>query len=1049
MEKNYQPVDPRVDFICQEHEILQWWADHQTFQKLLAKNEGRPRWSFLDGPITANNPMGVHHAWGRTYKDIFQRYHAMQGYEQRYQNGFDCQGLWVEVEVERELGFESKRDIEAFGIEKFVNLCKERVRKYAAIQTEQSIRLGYWMDWDNSYYTMSDENNYTIWDFLKKIHERGWLKKGEDCMPWCPRCGTGISQHEMTEGYREIDDKSVYLLLPLEDKDNEYLVVWTTTPWTLSSNVAAAVADDLDYVAVQHEGRTLYLLPEAIPRVLGKKAAPEIVRRLKGAEMVGWIYRGPFDEFPTQSALEHRIIHWEEVSTDEGSGIVHIAPGCGKEDFDLARVYDLAIIAPLDENGMYMKGFDWLSGQHVEEVAVQIIASLREKDILLKQELYRHRYPHCWRCKTKLVFRVVTEWYISMEEMRYQIMEVAKQIHWIPAFGLDRELDWLSNMDDWMISKKRYWGLALPIFECRHCDTVTVVGSREELKERAVEGWKRFEGHSPHRPWVDEVRINCPECGKPVARIGDVGNPWLDAGIVPYSTMHYNDDRDYWEKWFPADFITESFPGQFRNWFYCLLAMSTVLENRPPFKKVLGYALVKDEHGKDMHKSEGNAIWFDDSAEKMGVDVMRWVYSEQNPEQNLLFGYHHASEVRKKLLTMWNSYSFFVTYASLDHFNPVENSIPIEQRPEIDRWLVARTHQLIDTANAAYQDYRTDRLMRAANSYLEGLSNWYIRRNRRRFWKSEHDIDKLAAYTTLHEALVTFVKLLAPIIPFVTEIIYRNLVCTLNPEAPESVHLCDFPVCQSELIDDDLLIETDSLISVVALGRSARNKANIKIRQPLSELVVSGDVRVLVAIEKNRDQLLQELNIKTLRTDLPAADFIHHSIQPNLPILGPRFGRDLDKIRRALQSLPPDEVTARWRRREPIEIEVEGNTTTLAPEEILIDDKGMSPYVVATSRELAVGINTELTDDLIQEGTVRDLIRQVQNMRKEADLRVEDRILVGISGDGHVEKSLARFEDYFLAEVLGIQLYPKLDHPEHEKAVNLGGSNVNIHIAKA
>ncbi|UCD39117.1 MAG: class I tRNA ligase family protein, partial [Fidelibacterota bacterium] len=391
MEKNYQPVDAKVDLIRQEHDVLQWWDESGIFQKLASKNQGGQRWSFLDGPITANNPMGVHHAWGRTYKDIFHRYRAMQGYELRYQNGFDCQGLWVEVEVERELGFESKKDIEAFGVEKFVELCKERVRKYAGIQTEQSIRLGYWMDWDNSYYTMSDENNYTIWDFLKRIHKQGWLRKGEDSMPWCPRCGTGISQHEMTEGYKEIDDNSVYLLFPLQDRDNEFLVVWTTTPWTLSSNVAAAVAENLDYVAVKDGDRILYLLPEAIPRTFGRKAEPEIIRHLKGSEMIGWTYQGPFDEFPAQAEVEHRVVHWEEVSTLEGSGIVHIAPGCGKEDFDLASVYDLAVIAPLDESGIYLDGFDWLTGQQVEGVAESVISNLKEKGILLKEELYRHR----------------------------------------------------------------------------------------------------------------------------------------------------------------------------------------------------------------------------------------------------------------------------------------------------------------------------------------------------------------------------------------------------------------------------------------------------------------------------------------------------------------------------------------------------------------------------------------------------------------------------------------------------------------------------------
>jgi isoleucyl-tRNA synthetase len=604
-------------------------------------------------------------------------------------------------------------------------------------------------------------------------------------------------------------------------------------------------------------------------------------------------------------------------------------------------------------------------------------------------------------------------------------------------------------MADWMISKKRYWGLALPIYECQECGSLSVMGSREELKEHAVEGWDRFDGHSPHRPWVDEVKIACPDCQATVSRIEDVGNPWLDAGIVPFSTVHYNDDREYWEKWFPADFITESFPGQFRNWFYCLLAMSTVLENKAPFRKVLGYALVKDEKGKDMHKSEGNAIWFEDAAEKMGVDVMRWMYAEQNPENNLLFGYHHADEVRKQILTLWNSYSFFITYASLDRFKPGEHAVDVEDRAEIDRWLVARTQQLIDVALEAYEGYRMDRLMRSVSVYLEDLSNWYIRRNRRRFWKSEHDSDKLAAYTTLHEALVAFIKLLAPIAPFITDVIYRNLVLSLNPAAPESIHLVDFPKYQPELVDEDLLFEVDAIINAVALGRSARNKANIKIRQPLSEMLISGNARVLALLEKNRHQLLEELNVKALRVDLPEKEFVHYSVKPNSSVLGPKFGKDLEKVRNALESLPSEQVVEKWRQNSPIHVNITGQDIALESTDIQVEEQGVSPYVIATSRDLAVGINTELSDELKQEGLVRDLIRQVQNMRKEADLRVEERIIVGISGEGIVEDSLERFRDYFLMEVLGTTLIPKLDHPEHQKVVTLGGTSIQIHIARA
>ncbi len=1049
MEKNYSPVDARVDFIRQEHEILKWWEDQRIFEQLRARNSGGPVWSFIDGPITANNPMGVHHAWGRTLKDIFQRYRAMRGYDQRYQNGFDCQGLWVEVEVERELGFTSKKDIETYGVEAFVERCKERVRKYAAVQTEQSRRLGYWMDWDNSYYTMSDENNYTIWGFLKKVHEKGWLRRGEDAMPWCPRCGTGISQHEMTEGYREIEDKAVYVLLPLVDRENEFLVIWTTTPWTLPANVAAAVGPKLEYQAIKDGERTIYMVAEAVPRIFGRKYRPEVAGTVLGAEMVGWIYRGPFDDLPPADGLEHRVIPWSEVSTEEGSGIVHIAPGCGKEDFDLGLEYELRVIAPLNDDGIYLDGFDWLTGKSALDVSAGILADLKQKALILKQELYTHRYPHCWRCKTKLVFRVVTEWYIRMDELRHEIMAVARQINWLPPFGLDRELDWLTNMSDWMISKKRYWGLALPIYECGQCETVTIIGSREELEQKAVSGWEQFDGHSPHRPWIDRVQVACDGCGEPAQRIKDVGTPWLDAGIVPFSTLRYTSDRAYWDKWFPADFITESFPGQFRNWFYSMLAMSTVLENRPPFKTVLGHALVKDTAGKDMHKSDGNAILFDDAAEQMGVDAMRWMYADQNPEQNLRFGFDRADDVRKQLLTLWNSYSFFVTYAALDHFNPQAAAIELAQRPEIDRWLAARTEQLVQTARTAYDSYQPDRVMQAVETYLELLSNWYIRRNRRRFWKSANDTDKLAAYSTLHEALVTLVQVLAPVTPFLSEAIYKNLVTTLDSDAPASVHLCPFPEYRAERVDAALLEEIDLLIQVVTLGRAARNRAGIKIRQPLQTVIICGPERVTAAIGKNRQQLLEELNIKELQIRASADALIQYELRPNLPLLGPRLGKQMGAVTAALAELPIAESVAALRKNGPLTVRVGAEQVVLAPGEVLLNEEGVAPYAVATWKDVVLAVDTSMTDELQQEGAVRDLIRQVQNMRKEAQLNVDDRIVVGIAADERISRSLSNFEEYFLAEVLGTQLSSSLEHPDHQKVVNLNGADVQIHIARA
>src|SRR6266542_860856 len=548
----YQPVPDKPDFPTIERRVLDLWEETGAFDLLRAQlAHSEKRFSFVDGPITANNPMGVHHAWGRTYKDLYQRYKAMTGHNQRWQNGFDCQGLWVEVEVERELGFKSKRDIESYGIDEFVLRCKERVLKFARVITEQSIRLGQWMDWSDSYYTMSDENNYTIWRMLKACHERGWIYRGHDVMPWCPRCSVGISQMEIdTEGYQDTTHTSAYVKFPLLDAQHESLLVWTTTPWTLTSNVAAAVHPELTYARVTKNGETL-ILAEPLAHKLGD--GWQVLQHMRGVELLDRPYRGPFDELPAQQGVAHRAIPWDDVSQDEGTGIVHIAPGCGEEDFLLGKEFKLAVIAPVDELGVYVDGFDWLTGQSVQDVAKPIVENLRDKGVLFRAEPYKHRYPHCWRCRTELVFRLVDKWYIGVDGLREMLMGVTRQIHWIPDFGLERELDWLRNMHDWMISKKRYWGLALPIWECKACSHFEVIGGPEELRQRAIAGWETFEGHTPHRPYVDAVVIACSNCGQPSHRIRDVGNPWLDAGIVGLSTLRYGTDPAYWRKWYPAD----------------------------------------------------------------------------------------------------------------------------------------------------------------------------------------------------------------------------------------------------------------------------------------------------------------------------------------------------------------------------------------------------------------------------------------------------------------------------------------------------------------
>ncbi|MBT4034407.1 MAG: isoleucine--tRNA ligase [Candidatus Marinimicrobia bacterium] len=1012
-------VSSKVDFIALEHDMLKLWEDEDIFNKLKAQNAGKPRWSFLDGPITANNPMGVHHAWGRTYKDLFQRYHAMLGMELRYQNGFDCQGLWVEVEVEKELGFKSKTDIEEYGIEAFVNKCKERVHKFSAIQTEQSKRMGYWMDWDNSYYTMSDENNYTIWAFLKKCFDRGFIYKGYDVMPWCTRCGSALSEHEIaTEGYKELTHTSIYLKFPLKDRDNESLLVWTTTPWTLSSNIMAAVHPDLDYVKVK-QGDDIYYLVQGRLSIL--QGDYEILETLKGKDMLGWEYHGPYDELPIQKDIHHAIIFWDEISENDGTGIVHIAPGCGKEDNALAKELGFQVIKPIDEFGAYLEGFGEWTGKNVMEIGDAVIDDLSQKGLRYKREPITHRYPCCWRHGTELVFRPVDEWFIRMDELRGEIAEVTKKVDWIPSYGKERELDWLKNMHDWMISKKRYWGLALPIWTFED-GSFYVVGSEIELKELAVEGWEDFEGQSPHKPWIDHVKIKHPETGLIGTRVPDVGNPWLDAGIVPYSTLEYRNDPDYWEKWFPADFIVESLPGQFRNWFYAILAMSTVMEKKPPIKTIMGHALVKDEHGDDMHKSAGNAIWFEDAAEKMGVDVMRWMYASQVPVNNLNFGYHAADEVRRKVLTLWNTYSFFVTYARLDKFDPM-SALNESTLTELDRWILARLNQLVGQARKDYDSYQADKLMLKINRFVDELSNWYVRRSRRRFWKSENDTDKWAAYHTLYQALVTLSKLIAPISPFFTEALYQNLVVALDPEAPGSIHLCSFPEVDERRLDDELLRRVDVVIKTVELGRAARNKANLKVRQPLANISVyfPGEQDRAFASDL-QGQILEELNIKTLTVVENADDLVQYDIKPNLGLLGPKYGKDMGLIRNLINAVEPQELLKQSKAGDSIHLSDGDKTFELLPEELFVSTIEPEGQAVVEEAGVVVAVETELSEALISEGMARDFIRNVQNMRKDAEFDVSDRISIFVEVDESLKKMILEHQEYIANETLAEEI---------------------------
>ena len=1086
----FEPVASQVDFVKQEHETLKFWERTRAFDKLREKNRGGLKFSFIDGPITANNPMGAHHAWGRTYKDLFQRFWAMRGFDQRWQNGFDCQGLWVEVEVEKEQGFKTKRDIEAFGLDAFVNLCKQRVLEYAAVQTQQSTRLGYWMDWNDpallrdlkakmaqdpaqvitvqgphgpvtdrvellvgrlglpemggSYFTFSNENNYCIWTALKKCHDRGWIYKGRDVMPWCGRCGTGISQHEIvTEGYRELTHTSVFLRFPLRERPGEDLLVWTTTPWTLSSNVAAAVHPELPYVLIEQGERRLWLSKGALGNAI--RGPYTVLDQKSGAELEGWTYDGPFDELPAQqesgSVAVHRVLVWEEVGEAEGTGIVHIAPGCGAEDFYLGQQSGLPAIAPLNEVGTFVAGFDWLTGMDVHDTARPIFENLEEKGLLYRLQDYEHRYPVCWRCQDELVFRLVDEWFVGMGDLldkpyaqvapeeketrlRYQIMDSVQETRWIPSFGFEREMDWLRNMHDWMISKKRYYGLALPIWECEECGWFDVIGSREELKERAVTGWEEFEGRPPHRPYVDAVKIRCEKCGATVSRVSDVGNPWLDAGIVAFSTLQYRANPEYWRQWFPADLITESFPGQFRNWFYSMLAMSTIMERRAPFRTVQTYATLFAEDGREMHKSWGNSIEFNDAADTMGVDVIRWMYCAHKPENNLLFGYQRADEIRRRfLIPLWNVYSFFVTYANIDGWQPGGGNDVTPS--ELDRWILSRLNQVVAQVTQCLEDYDPYGATLLVDPLLDDLTNWYVRRSRRRFWKSEHDADKDAAYATLYGVLLTLSKLLAPFVPFVSEAIYQNLAPAADKEACPSVHHCEWPAADESAIDQGLLDRMALAVQIAALGRSARSTSNVKLRQPLARaLVFAGKQGVDLG---SLDELvIDELNVKALEFVEQEADLVEYEIGLLPNVLGPKHGKRYPLLRRAVGALDAGALARRFQTGLGVVVELDdgGPAVELLPEEVEVRTRGREGYAVAGEKGVVVAVDVTLTPELVLEGLARDLVRRVQTMRKDAGFQLDDRIVTYYDAGDEVKAVVEAWGDYIQSETLSRELVP-------------------------
>tara|TARA_Y100000310_G_scaffold343598_1_gene452017 strand:+ start:2826 stop:5675 length:2850 start_codon:yes stop_codon:yes gene_type:complete len=828
-----------------EKEILNFWKKKKIFEKLQKQIKGKKKWSFLDGPITANNPMGVHHAWGRTYKDVFQRFKAMQGFDQRFQNGFDCQGLWVEREEEKELGLKNKEDIEKFGILKFVKACRKRVEKFSKIQTEQSIRLGYWMDWDNSYYTMSDENQLHNWHLIKKYYEKGWLYKGKDAVPWCWRCGTASSKHDIvTEGYKEVTHQALFMQFPVKGKQDEYFLIFTTTPWTVPANVAIAVNANLNYVKVESKGKKYWLSEKRLEELEGNH---KILEKKKGSKLKGMEYEMPYGDFVSQRKSPHKVVLWDLASEEEGTGIVHIAPGCGTEDFDLSKKENLISISPLNEAGFYGEGFGSFSDKKYSEVNKEVLKDLEERDFVYKIKSYNHRYPHCWRCGEELVFRLVNEWYIKSKEIRGKLISENNKVNWFPKYGKVRQKEWFNNMGDWLISRKRYWGLPLPVWECGECENIEVIGSLKELREKAIDK-KKVDGLPEiHRPWIDEIKIKCSKCKKDSSRILDVGDAWLDAGIVPFSTLNYLTDKKYWEKWFPADLISESLPGQSRGWFNALFFASVTLTGKVPFKSLFGYETLKNEKGEEMHKSKGNTIWFDDAVKQVGADPIRLLYCLQDPSQELKFGFNVMKEPKNNLNVLSNINRL------------IENSKEAKNLKIEDKWILSKLNSLIKKVTLELENLHPPTAARALKDFwLNDLSRRYIQFIRDRISSGDE-----TAKSVLRKVYIELIKLLSPVVPFTCEKVWQNLR-ERKLVKEESVHLCSWPKAEEKKIDEKLEKEVNVINDIISAGLMKREEYKRGIKWPYQRLILKTPNKE--SNKKFEELIKNQLNVKEIST---------------------------------------------------------------------------------------------------------------------------------------------------------------------------------------
>ncbi len=1024
----YKKVDAGKTFVSMENEVRDLWDEKDIVKKSFQLNDDKEVFTFFDGPPTANGKPHVGHVLTRVIKDLIPRYKVMKGYKVLRKAGWDTHGLPVELEIEKKLGINGKSEIEEFGVENFINECKESVFTYTSMWKEMSEKIGFWVDMDHPYITY--ENNYieSEWWALKTMWEKDLLYKGFKVMPYCPRCGTGLSSHEVAQGYKDVRDKTAIAKFKMVGEDNKYMLAWTTTPWTLPSNAALAVNENFTYVEAK-VGDEIYILAKELVEKVLKDMDYQIIREFKGKELLGLDYEQlmPF-HIPEKRAFF--VIHGDYVTLSDGTGIVHTAPAYGEDDYMIGMKNNIPFIHLVNEEGRFTDEVTPFKGMEVRKADQAILNYLEDKNMLFSSESYTHSYPHCWRCDTPLLYYPRDSWFVRMSSLRDQLLENANSVNWYPDnVRTGRMGKFLENVIDWGISRDRYWGTPLPIWECS-CGHRECIGSIEELKEKGIDVPENIE---LHKPYIDHVKLKCTKCGETMERTHEVIDAWFDSGSMPFAQWHYPfENKELFEENFPAQFISEAV-DQTRGWFYTLLAISTAIFGKSPFENVIVMGHVLDKKGIKMSKHKGNVVEPMKVINEQGADATRWhFYTASMPWLPTRFSEKDVAESQRKfLLTLYNVYSFYVLYADIDEFNPLDYS-GRKSENIMDRWVMSKLNSLVKKVTEDLDGYRITQAALAIEEFTEDLSNWYVRRNRSRFWSEELTEDKINAYTTLYHVLVTLVETAAPFIPYLSETIYQNLVVGLDKMAKESVHFTSYPEADLSLIDENLEDEMDLAYSLVKLGRSARNTSNMKNRQPLSQMLISEK-----ELPEYYGQIIKdELNIKDVVLGADLSKFVNFEIKPNLPVIGKTYGKLIPKIKKAIDSMNQMDLAQKINHGEDVIITIDDQEIVLNQENLLVTMQGLPGYAFAGEGELGIVLDTKLTDALKEEGDVREMISKIQNLRKESNFEVADKIALYVDGNDHLIRVMKDHEIHLKKEVLAVHVYYKESHQMEEFNIN-------------